>query len=105
MIPKHRKKAANAVAKLRTWQLSVKDWKTITRKAVRKRDGTQCFYCDYPFTEEFPPTLEHLLPVSAGGTDHISNIVLACDPCNKAVGNWPLLRKIKYREFKHRSKL
>lgn len=29
-------------------------------------------------------TLDHAIPVSRGGTDDLSNLVLACRPCNEA---------------------
>lgn len=105
MIVRYNKKAKSARAKLKTWQESTKDWKARVRKEIRKRDGCNCFYCNYPFSDEFPPTIEHLLPASAGGSDHVSNLVLACDTCNKIVGAWDLIRKIKYREYKHKAKL
>lgn len=101
----HRKKARAANAKTKAWQESTKDWKARVRKEIRARDGHCCFYCAYPFSDEFPATLEHLLPIAAGGSDHVSNLVLACDPCNKKVGDWPLIRKIKYREYRLLTKL
>lgn len=99
------KKAKTARARYKEWQQSTKDWKAQVRKEIRKRDGNCCFYCAYPFTAEFPPTIEHLLPAATGGSDHVSNLVLACEICNKAVGAWDLIRKIKYREYKHKAKL
>lgn len=94
------KKALKARSELRVQYESRKDWKKRARRQIQVRDGNICFFCNYPFNDEFPPTLEHLLPVAAGGSDHISNLVLACEPCNKTVGDWPLVRKIKYREYR-----
>lgn len=41
----------------------------------------QCFYCDSPATE-----VEHVVPVSKGGTHELSNLVPACRPCNRRKG-------------------
>lgn len=32
--------------------------------------------------QRFKPTLEHIVPLSAGGTNDFSNLALACHPCN-----------------------
>lgn len=34
---------------------------------------------------------DHVVPRSAGGSDEISNRVLACGPCNRSKGSTPLL--------------
>lgn len=57
------------------------------RKVLLDRDGPFCTYCERPFTEELPPTFDHLIGLVYGGTDHISNLVLACWPCNNARAN------------------
>jgi hypothetical protein len=53
---------------------------------LRKRDGVQCVYC-----EEAPGTVvEHMVPISDGGTDDLNNLALACAPCNCGkAGRWP----------------
>jgi 5-methylcytosine-specific restriction endonuclease McrA len=63
------------------------------------RDGKKCFFHgeELAFHEL---TIEHLLNVSHGGTDHESNLCLACEPCNSAVGNWPLTKKMLWRDQK-----
>lgn len=59
------------------------------RFEVFKRDGFQCAYCG-----KTPPevTLEvdHIEPVSAGGTDDINNLLTACFDCNRGKTNIPL---------------
>lgn len=54
-----------------------------------KRDGNQCFYCTRPFVDEAAKlrTLDHLLPVSRGGTHWFENLVLCCRKCNNAKGS------------------
>lgn len=41
-----------------------------------------CYYCRKPFTAERKATLDHVIPLAKGGAHDISNLVLACRPCN-----------------------
>lgn len=50
-----------------------------------ERDGSACIYCDEPLTQE-TATVDHIVPVTAGGPDKIINKVLACSICNAAGG-------------------
>jgi 5-methylcytosine-specific restriction endonuclease McrA len=43
-----------------------------------------CAYCD---RTDRPLEVEHMIPVSRGGTDRLANLTLACHPCNQAKGN------------------
>jgi hypothetical protein len=43
----------------------------------------QCAYCQ---TSGVPLQVEHLIPTSRGGSDRASNLVIACDACNKRKG-------------------
>ena len=49
---------------------------------VFERDGGVCVYCESPDH----PTIDHVVPRSRGGTDELSNLVLACRRCNSAKG-------------------
>lgn len=53
----------------------------------------QCFYCKEPLTKR-KSTLDHLTPSSRGGTNELSNLVIACALCNQAKSDLTL------REFK-----
>ena len=44
----------------------------------------RCAYCQQPSTKL---QVEHLIPKSRGGSDRISNLVLACETCNSAKGD------------------
>ena len=67
-----------------------------TIEALFLRDGPFCLYCGTDFTNsETPPTLEHIVPVSLGGPEHLCNYALACPCCNSAYGNLPPVTKIK----------
>lgn len=51
-----------------------------------------CHYCANPMTEcdgvsPTSVTLDHVIPKSQGGSDHISNFVAACFACNQAKGD------------------
>ena len=56
----------------------------ITRSGLIERDGPECPYCG-----EIPSkyTIDHVLPVSRGGTHTWDNVVLACMPCNRRKWN------------------
>jgi len=49
------------------------------RLAVLQRDYYTCHYCAQEAT-----TVDHLIPVSKGGTDQESNLVACCVQCNSA---------------------
>lgn len=63
---------------------------TITGAEVRAylhaKWSNACAYCDATGT---PLNIDHVRPRSRGGTNRISNLVLACVPCNQAKGNTP----------------
>ncbi len=42
-----------------------------------------CAYCD---ADNVPMQIEHVVPKAVGGSDRISNLALACEPCNTAKG-------------------
>jgi 5-methylcytosine-specific restriction endonuclease McrA len=46
--------------------------------------GRQCCYCQ---AKEVPLEIEHVIPKSKGGSDRVSNLTLACRPCNQKKGN------------------
>lgn len=61
------------------------------RAAVLSRDGNACVYCSRK-EGEYGPTetkrdgymhLDHVIPLTHGGSNDISNLVTACGPCNQ----------------------
>lgn len=51
------------------------------RFSVLERDGFKCCYCGAtPDRAEL--RVDHIYPVAKGGTDHLDNLITACDPCN-----------------------
>lgn len=64
-----------------------------------KRDGDRCFYCDKKLKIQ-EIAMEHVCPISCGGPNHLSNMVLACKDCDAEVTNLPVAKKIKIRDRK-----
>ncbi|MHB8140147.1 MAG: RNA-guided endonuclease IscB [Vulcanimicrobiaceae bacterium] len=46
-----------------------------------------CAYCD---AKDTPLEIEHVVPKSRGGSNCVSNLTLACKPCNDAKDNMPV---------------
>lgn len=67
--------------------------------ALLKRDGDVCFYCGKPLGEDI--TREHLVPLTAGGPDHIANMFLSHSACNFKAGALSAVEKIKLRDALH----
>ena len=51
------------------------------REYLLAKFGHQCVYCD---TQVGPFNLDHVQPRSKNGSNRVSNLVLACIPCNEA---------------------
>ena len=47
-----------------------------------------CFWCGKSFTRDDPPTRDHVIPKSTGGSLN-DGLVLACHDCNVKRGNLP----------------
>lgn len=53
------------------------------RDEIYKRDDYKCKYCDSPNNL----TLDHIIPISKGGTNTSNNLNTCCESCNQAKGN------------------
>jgi hypothetical protein len=60
---------------------------------IRARDGDECFYC-LTYVAVHEESIEHLVELTSGGPNHISNKFLAHVKCNQAVGNLSAPEKI-----------
>lgn len=75
------------------------------RAAVLRRDGNTCHVCTGEFTETRPATLDHMLELAAGGSNHISNLTLAHRACNNHRSNKPEHVIVHFREVVNKTKL
>jgi hypothetical protein len=66
--------------------------KNIRNKASKKvrlliRDGNCCHVCKLPFTDNRPPTFDHVIELRQGGKGAIDNLKLAHLSCNNMRSN------------------
>lgn len=61
-------------------RLSANEW-AVLRAKIFKRDDYTCVYCDAKGTKL---QCDHVYPVALGGGHDESNLVTACEPCNRA---------------------
>ncbi len=54
------------------------------REYLLEKWGRKCAYCG---KENVPLEIEHIHPKSLGGSNRVSNLTLACVPCNQKKGN------------------
>lgn len=54
------------------------------REYLLEKWGRKCAYCG---AENVPLEIDHIHPRSKGGSDRVSNLTLACSPCNQRKGN------------------
>ncbi|PKY11732.1 HNH endonuclease [Acidithiobacillus marinus] len=54
------------------------------REYLLEKWGRKCAYCD---AEHTALTIDHIHPKSKGGSDRVSNLTLACFPCNQRKNN------------------
>ena len=57
-----------------------------TRRNIFFRDRNRCQYCGHVFPQA-ELNLDHVVPLSRGGTSSWENVVCACIPCNSRKGN------------------
>jgi 5-methylcytosine-specific restriction endonuclease McrA len=56
----------------------------LTKRSLFSRDEYACQYCG---TTEKPLTIDHVVPQSRGGKTEWTNVVAACESCNRKKGN------------------
>jgi 5-methylcytosine-specific restriction endonuclease McrA len=70
------------------------------RSIVFKSSGGFCYICKEALTRQ-NRTIDHVIPLSRGGKNHISNLRACCGKCNNLKGSM-LLSEIDMTEFMHR---
>ena len=76
---------ARSLKHIRTFggqQLPASDWH-IVRSIVLERDGHACVYCG----ADKPLEGDHIVPLSRGGSNALTNLATACRPCNLSKGS------------------
>lgn len=66
-----------------TPRLPEKEWWPL-RGQVFRRDGHLCNYCK---DEDGPFEVDHIIPVTRGGSHDLTNLCVACKPCNSSKGD------------------
>lgn len=59
------------------------------REYLLEKWGRCCVYCK---ATDVPLEIEHIQPKSKGGSNRVSNLTLACRPCNQRKGSQPIER-------------
>jgi len=54
------------------------------REYLLMKERHRCAYCGQP---DVPLQIEHIIPKSRGGSNRVSNLTIACAPCNRQKGN------------------
>ncbi len=54
------------------------------REYVLEKFCRRCAYCE---AQNIPLEIEHIVPISRGGSNRLSNLTLACRPCNQTKGS------------------
>ena len=87
----HRERARDAAHRRRSIQMNNGSFK-IYKKELLKIYNSSCFYCG----SLNKITIDHIVPISRGGTHSIGNLVAACSFCNGSKHN-KLLVEWKYK--------
>lgn len=62
------------------------------REYLLEKWNRTCAYCGAKNT---PLQVEHIVPRASGGSDRVSNLTLACQPCNRRKGSQPVATFLK----------
>lgn len=70
-------------------------------KELKRVQNNKCFYCEKSLLQNGKTHIEHLIPISRGGTNHWQNIVISCQSCNNQKKTLTLLEfSIKKRQLR-----
>jgi len=70
----------------------------VVRMDVFERDGFSCVYCGKSsYEDRVILEVDHLIPISGGGTEATENLVTACRSCNHAKGTRIIAEEIRKR--------
>jgi hypothetical protein len=75
-----------------------------TASDVLLTDARSCLYCGAKFDGARKPTLDHLIPLSKGGTHSAANLVVCCLSCNSRKGKRDFLEFVQTLPDPHRAR-
>lgn len=58
------------------------------RLAIYLRDGLSCIWCGRTIEDGIRLTLDHVIPRSHHGSNHETNLITSCLPCNAKRKHW-----------------
>jgi len=88
-----RKYNAEHVGEAKAWQQNYRARRraggSLTGDDMRRvlSSSAECFYCEAPYTDRRRPTVDHIVPLSRGGTNTCNNLVSCCRSCNSSKKN------------------
>lgn len=103
-------KGGDATKRVRERQYNRNRWQRIRAggelplpylSAVMRAQRGLCFYCDRPLEEGRKTHIEHLTPITRGGTNEWHNLVYSCQPCNNSKRTKTLLEFAIHRMQPH----
>lgn len=66
-------------------------------RAMLASQGSMCAYCACDLGSEFH--IDHIVPVSFGGTNNVSNLCISCARCNLTAGSFVFQDFYQKRDF------
>lgn len=80
---------------------SPQEAKRLWRKSIKDQWEYKCAYCE----SEENLTIDHIIPQAKGGTDHITNVVCACESCNRSKAHIDLYEWYPKQKFYSEEKI
>lgn len=70
-------------------------------KFIIERDGPTCYLCGTP-VDHLTGQIEHIIPMSRGGSNEPHNVAVACEPCNRDKAEFAVSIDVDRRPRYHR---
>ncbi|MDD2878686.1 MAG: HNH endonuclease [Acidiphilium sp.] len=70
------------------------------RRKIFAHRGGECHYCNTKFANPYEATVDHLIPLSADGSNDVENLVFCCEDANQLFGAIPREIKEEYASMK-----
>ena len=80
----------NGALRRRAIKLGCQCSATATEVMDIKNRASLCCYCGAEFSKVRAKTIDHVIPLSGGGTHELSNLVVCCHNCNSKKGARPI---------------